>query len=143
MYNLKCSVCGKEYETRNKNSKYCSNKCQAKKSHIEQYKHFLENNEEYCRGNYTPKGFKNEFLKEQNGICAICGCNPEHNGKPLVFVLDHIDGDASNNKRENLRMICPNCDSQLDTFKSKNKKSNRRNYWREKIIRDLKDDNTN
>jgi hypothetical protein len=48
-----------------------------------------------------------------------------------------IDGDASNNLRSNIRMICPNCDSQTDTFKSKNKNSKRRNYWKEKIINNL------
>lgn len=42
-------------------------------------------------------------------------------GMTLEFVLDHIDGDATNNTRENLRMVCPNCDSQLPTFKSKNR----------------------
>jgi len=39
----------------------------------------------------------------------------------LVLVLDHIDGDSRNNVRENLRMVCPNCDSQLPTYKSKNR----------------------
>ena len=34
-------------------------------------------------------------------------------------------------------MICPNCDSQLETYKSKNKNSTRRNYWKDKIIRDI------
>lgn len=36
-----------------------------------------------------------------------------------------VDGHVSNNKRDNLRCICPNCDSQLDTYKSKNKNSDR------------------
>lgn len=79
--------------------------------HIEAYQDFLNNPEKYCKGNYTPKNFKKEFMKEQNNKCAICECEPIWNGKPLVFVLDHIDGDASNNRRDNLRMICPNCDS--------------------------------
>ena len=99
--------------------------------------HIRNNPEKYCKGNYTPKNNKKEFMKEQNNKCAICECEPIWNGKPLVFVLDHIDGDASNNRRDNLRMICPNCDSQLPTFKSKNKNSTRRNYWREHIIKQL------
>lgn len=80
------------------------------------------------RSNYSPTSFKNDILQEQNGVCAICSCKPEWNGKPLVFILDHIDGHASNNKRDNLRCICPNCDSQLDTYKSKNKNSDRLYY---------------
>ena len=103
--------------------------------HIEAYQDFLNNPEKYCKGNYTPKHFKKEFMEEQDNKCAICECEPIWNGKPLVFVLDHIDGDASNNRRDNLRMICPNCDSQLPTFKSKNKNSTRRNYWKEHIIK--------
>jgi hypothetical protein len=74
---------------------------------------------------------------QQNNKCDICKCEPIWNNKPLVFVIDHIDGDASNNKRKNIRLICPNCDSQTDTFKSKNKNSKRRNYWKEKIINDI------
>ena len=101
-------------------------------------KHIIIDSEEekqsMYRGNYSPRSFKKDFLKEQDNKCAICGSPPEWNGKTLVFVLDHIDGDASNNIRENLRMVCPNCDRQLPTFKSKNKHSTRRNYWRENII---------
>lgn len=50
------------------------------------------------------------------------------NGIKLVFILDHIDGHANNNQRNNLRLVCPNCDSQLDTYKSKNKNGDRKYY---------------
>lgn len=136
-YNKICGYCGKEFKTRRSDALYCCHECSVKDFHKRCYQDFIDNPEKYCRGNYTPKSFKKDFLSEQGGVCAICGCEPQHNGKPLVFVLDHIDGNASNNKRENLRMICPNCDSQLDTFKSKNKNSARRNYWREHIINEI------
>ena len=78
--------------------------------------------------------YKKYFLEEQKHRCAICGCLDVWQDKPLTFILDHIDGNADNNNRDNLRLICPNCDSQLDTFKSKNKKSARAKYRNIKIV---------
>jgi hypothetical protein len=63
--------------------------------------------------------------QEQGHRCAICAGIAEWNGAPLILVLDHVDGDASNNRRENLRLICPNCDSQLPTYKMRNKGNGR------------------
>ena len=123
----KCLNCGKELIKRT--NKFCSNKCQGEYKHKKLYELILKGDKSIMRANYSPKPFKDFILKEQGGVCAICGSSPTWNNKPLVFILDHIDGDASNNKRDNLRCICPNCDSQLDTYKSKNK-NGARSYYR-------------
>lgn len=47
--------------------------------------------------------------------CSICGINT-WNGKSLILRLDHINGNNHDDRLENLRWVCPNCDSQLDTF---------------------------
>lgn len=58
---------------------------------------------------------RRRILEEQNNNC-LCGIH-NWNDKNLVLELDHIDGDKKNNKRENLRMLCPNCHSQTPTFR--------------------------
>jgi hypothetical protein len=76
-----------------------------------------------------PRHYVRLFLAEQQGDrCAVCGCGTTWNEQPLVFVLDHVDGDAQNNQRANLRLVCPNCDSQLPTYKARNKGRGR--AWR-------------
>ena len=93
----------------------------------ERYNKYLEDNS-IAYGIKNMQKYKKHFLEEQNYKCAICGINNIWNNKSLVFILDHIDGNADNNNRNNLRLICPNCDSQLDTYKSKNKNSARAKY---------------
>ncbi len=53
--------------------------------------------------------------------CSVCGIK-EWNGKPIVLQLDHINGDNRDNRLENLRLLCPNCHSQTETFCRKKKK---------------------
>ena len=126
-----CLNCDKilNQEESNYKHKFCDNKCQMEYQHKQKYQKILDGDPSIMRADYSPKRFKVDILKEQGGVCAICKMKPEWNGKPLVFILDHIDGHASNNKRDNLRCICPNCDSQLDTYKSKNK-NGERSYYR-------------
>ena len=51
--------------------------------------------------------------------CDICNIT-DWQGKPISFQLDHINGDNSDHRKENLRIVCPNCHSQTDTWCGKN-----------------------
>ena len=53
--------------------------------------------------------------------CRVCGMPPEWKGQPLVLVLDHINGVHNDNRLDNLRLLCPNCNSQTDTFSGRNR----------------------
>jgi len=54
--------------------------------------------------------------------CSQCGNMGSWEEKPLVLRLDHINGDSRNNNIENLRFLCPNCDSQTSTYCGRNKR---------------------
>lgn len=51
--------------------------------------------------------------------CSKCNLKGSWNGEPIVMVLDHINGVNNDHRIKNLRMLCPNCNSQTDTFAGK------------------------
>lgn len=119
-----CLVCGKKLRYNHK-TEYCQEHLRQHQRE-EKIQSWLSSGKTGYTVDTTIRGaIRDYILQEQNCKCAICGLENNWNGKKLNFVLDHIDGDASNSSRENLRLVCPNCDSQLDTYKSKNKNSAR------------------
>jgi len=53
--------------------------------------------------------------------CSECK-NTQWNKKEIPLELDHIDGNSSNHLLDNLRLLCPNCHAQTETYRGKNKK---------------------
>ncbi|MFH9609280.1 HNH endonuclease signature motif containing protein [Streptomyces sp. NPDC017448] len=49
-------------------------------------------------------------------VCVKCGTGDTWRGRRLVLEIDHINGDRLDNRRENLRYLCPSCHSQTRTF---------------------------
>ena len=73
---------------------------------------------------YQTFKLKKRLLKEKilENKCSICYII-EQQGKEINCELDHIDGDRTNHRLKNLRILCPNCHSQTETFRAKNIKS--------------------
>ncbi len=67
--------------------------------------------------------FKKRLIKEHylENKCTECFLTETWNGKPIVLQIDHINGDHFDHRIENLRLLCPNCHSQTETFCSRNK----------------------
>ncbi len=66
-----------------------------------------------------PFHYVRRYLADQQAYCcAGCGRADEWQGQPLTLVLDHDDGDSSHNHLDNVRLVCPHCDSPLPTHQS-------------------------
>lgn len=57
-------------------------------------------------------------------VCDACGLS-EWRGLPLAIQIDHRNGIRDDHRVENLRMLCPNCHSQTETFAARNRKNRR------------------
>lgn len=72
----------------------------------------------FCQGSTASQATLRRWYHKQETIeykCSICGLLPFWNNLELTLILDHINGINNDNRLENLRWVCPNCNQQLDT----------------------------
>lgn len=71
--------------------------------------------------NYGSSKLKNKLLKSgvKEHKCECCQ-RTEWNGEPIPLELHHINGDNTDNRLENLQILCPNCHAQTDHYRGKN-----------------------
>jgi len=105
-----CVNCGKQTY----NAKFCSKKC----SYDYTWKLTKKSIEENSKIRMAPT-YRKYLLEKYGNSCMICH-RTEWEGHDIPLILDHINGDSTDCDLSNLRMICPNCDALLATYKGRN-----------------------
>ena len=126
-----CINCGKEIKPHkgNRKFKFCSHECQNEFQKKEYIKEWKEGKKDGFKGKFyqISSHIRNYLFEKYNNKCQICGWgeeNPTTHKIPLQ--VHHIDGDCTNNKEENLQLLCPNCHSLTETFMALNENSKRK-----------------
>lgn len=127
--NSVCGWCQMQFtyiKTRS-NGYYCSNKCNGLAKSAETKKQWLAEDAKVLK-TITRDSIRRYLIEEVGNKCSIEGCSVGASwlDKDITLVVDHIDGNAMDNSISNVRLLCPNCNSQTDTFSGRNKGNGRR-----------------
>lgn len=90
----------------------------------------LVENSTYTSGTTLKNRLLKEGLLEYKCSNIKCGIS-EWLGEKIILHLDHINGNNMDNRLENLRLLCPNCHSQTDTYCNNNKRSFKQDYMKQ------------
>jgi hypothetical protein len=114
-----CEVC--HDPIKNRNVRFCSIKC--RRACLPTFEDLekldvLPHNDRWLCGRRT----RRYLIASRGHRCERCG-NTKWLGQPIPLSMDHIDGDPTNWHRDNLRLLCANCDRLNPTFAGRNKKN--------------------
>ena len=106
-----CLYCGKTTD----NTKFCSNDCFVSHRRKARIDEFVSSG--MASGN--PHTMKSYLVEMRGRRCEICEIE-KWRSEEVPLVMDHINGKPSDNRLDNLRLVCGNCNMQLPTFAGRN-----------------------
>jgi 5-methylcytosine-specific restriction endonuclease McrA len=114
---IKC-YCGKEVPRTD--SYYCSRACFNAKRRNDFLEKWLNEEVSGVTGNVeisTSEYIRKFVFERANYACELCGWDKKHPvSNNILVVIHHKDGDATNNKPDNLQCLCPNCHAMTETY---------------------------
>ena len=115
----RCKCCGKTFKGR-RETLYCSCACFGRYQYEQRIYQWLSG-ELVSEKEQLPLYIRRYLFEKHNSSCSLCGWSKENPVTKLVpLTVNHIDGDATNNKPDNVELICPNCHSLTPTYGSLN-----------------------
>lgn len=121
--NSVCPICGKEIKNRQRI--YCSRECFQEHRYNEEVKKWKETPELFSSED-MPNVVRRYLFTKYSCKCQKCGWGEvnETTGK-VPLEVHHLNGDCTDNREENLQLLCPNCHSLTPNNGSLNKQSKR------------------
>lgn len=119
---VKCRYCGEEVPRDKHRKIYCGTTCASSHQKQRTIDLWLAGETTGLTAGLVSTPIKDWLRRTRGDACELCGwseVNPVTGRVPVV--ADHIDGDWRHNRPENLRLICPNCDSLQPTYMALNK----------------------
>jgi len=122
---MNCLFCNKPL---NKKGKYCNNICQANDRYQKYISDWKNGKVNGLKGKYQILNYIRKYLMiKYNHKCTRCGWNEINPFTKIIpLEIEHLDGNYTNNKEDNLILLCPNCHSLTSTYKGANRGNGRK-----------------